>query len=159
MRALASLTTETTLRMEVVTSAVNYRDYATEAHKLVDKVIEDALRHFEPLRKDENEEENKIPSTLWPLSGEFTRNAGEKSIEEFIGTWRRGDNWKHCIDFLDHQEIDGGDKYRYRVTWSMPTRRKPIPRATASVYFTIFVPNAAPVSRTYILISSPVIFY
>jgi len=38
-------------------------------------------------------------------------------------------------------------RYRYRVRWSIPTRRLPIPRFTASVYFTITVSKIKPKVR------------
>uniref|UniRef100_A0A8C2YG03 A-kinase anchoring protein 14 n=1 Tax=Coturnix japonica TaxID=93934 RepID=A0A8C2YG03_COTJA len=36
-------------------------------------------------------------------------------------------------------------KYHYRVLWSIPTRRKPIPQATASTYFVIEISKTKPV--------------
>ena len=42
-----------------------------------------------------------------------------------------GGSWKYCIDFLEQKD----DLYIFAVKWSEPTRRKPVPRATASVYF------------------------
>ena len=69
----------------------------------------------------------------WPTGADFTQEVGLKSVEEFIGRWQLHACWKYCINYLG---VDG-ERYKYQVVWSIPTRRKPIPRATASVYFTL----------------------
>ena len=46
-------------------------------------------------------------------------------------------SWLYCIDLIGTDDKEYDCRYRYRVRWSIPTRRTPIPRATASVYFTI----------------------
>jgi len=45
---------------------------------------------------------------------------------------------------ISTDELEFDTRYRYRVRWSIPTRRHPIPRATASVYFTIEVSKITP---------------
>lgn len=55
-----------------------------------------------------------------------------------IQEWSRGNEWKYFIRYLAHTEED---KLHFEVRWSIPTRRKPIPRATASVYFTLWIHN------------------
>ncbi|XP_015752714.1 PREDICTED: A-kinase anchor protein 14-like [Acropora digitifera] len=69
-------------------------------------------------------------------------------------TWERDSSWLYCIDFLREEEHPYSWRYRYAVKWSIPTRRKPIPRATASVYITIevskFKPKTFPVEVYYI---------
>ena len=71
--------------------------------------------------------------------------------------WELSESWKHCIDYLgttagrelgeqqgEQQQqqkratgTEDGDLHCYRVQWSEPTRRKPVPVSTASVYFFI----------------------
>ncbi len=46
-------------------------------------------------------------------------------------------SWKYCIDYL-HQE---GNLHCYAVKYSEPTRRRPVPRATASLYFYLLIQN------------------
>ena len=55
--------------------------------------------------------------------------------------WELSESWEHCIDYLGTREAgrergaEGKPLHCYRVQWSEPTRRKPVPMATASVYF------------------------
>ena len=49
----------------------------------------------------------------------------------FTQSWRLDESWRYCIDYLNKD----GHLYCYRATFSQPTRRKPVPRATASIYF------------------------
>ena len=48
------------------------------------------------------------------------------------------------MDYLGQDEHQYDTRYRFRVRWSIPTRRKPVPRATASVYFTFEVSKIKP---------------
>ena len=59
-------------------------------------------------------------------------------------TWEYDDCWLYCIDFIGKEEKDFHVSYNYRVMWSIPTRRKPIPKFTASVYFTYDVSKIKP---------------
>ena len=43
----------------------------------------------------------------------------------------------YCIDLISSEQLQYDTRYRYRVRWSIPTRRLPVPRFTAAVYFTI----------------------
>ena len=42
-------------------------------------------------------------------------------------------NWKHCVNRISNE--DG--PYLLQAMWSIPTRRRPIPNATASVFFKV----------------------
>lgn len=58
----------------------------------------------------------------------------------FVQKWQVSDSWKYCIDYLGARtEVRTGGEdaelHCYRVQWSQPTRRNPVPVATASVYF------------------------
>lgn len=70
----------------------------------------------------------------------------------YLQTWERDSSWLYCIDFLREEDHPYSKRYRYAVKWSVPTRRKPIPRATASVYFTLevskFKPKVSPLLDT-----------
>ena len=59
-------------------------------------------------------------------------------------TWDYDGGWLYCIDFLGEDDYEFDKRYRFRVRWSIPTRRKPIPRATACVYFTFVVSKIKP---------------
>lgn len=57
-----------------------------------------------------------------------------------VQRWQMSDSWKYCIDYLGtkHEGRTGGQDtglHCYQVQWSQPTRRNPVPVATASVYF------------------------
>lgn len=94
--------------------------------------------------RDENFEMKDIG---WLNIQEFSVEKAEEKIHEFIKTWVYEDSWQYCIDFLGEDIFPFDHRYRFRVRWSIPTRRKPIPRATASVYFTFVVSTIKP--RTY----------
>ena len=59
-------------------------------------------------------------------------------------TWEYQDSWKYCVDYLGKDDNEFDHRHRFRVCWSIPTRRKPIPRATACVYFTFEVSKIKP---------------
>ncbi|CAH8831212.1 unnamed protein product [Trichobilharzia szidati] len=84
------------------------------------------------------------PNIQWPTIAEFTCELGVKKIEEYIKGWEVNKNWLYCIDILPKVELKYEIQYKYRVKWSMPCRRSPIPKATASVYFTLRVSRIKP---------------
>ncbi|CAL8072046.1 unnamed protein product [Calicophoron daubneyi] len=107
--------------------------------------------HYNETGKEEirlDDEQHPSPNIMWPSIKDFTPEIGLKKIEEYIKGWNVNGNWLHCIDILDVQEMPYDTHYRYRVRWSMPTRRAPIPIATASVYFTIEVSRVKPKTHT-----------
>lgn len=59
-------------------------------------------------------------------------------------TWDVHRSWLHWSEFLREEELKYSKRYHYRVCWSVPTRRKPIPRATASIYFVIEISKIKP---------------
>ncbi|XP_062521800.1 A-kinase anchor protein 14-like [Corticium candelabrum] len=136
--------------LEVERAAQNGKDGDTEeseSRKGEKKAIDDAQSNLETSLQ-QVESVDGIPNIVWPCSQEFSKANGLEAIEKFIETWERDQSWKYCIDFL-RQDCE---KYHYRVMWSVPSRRKPIPRATGNVYFTIYVhPNSEqPVSVYYV---------
>ena len=62
----------------------------------------------------------------------------------YFQTWDFQDSWSQCIDYLGSEDHEFDVRYRFRLRWSIPTRRKPVPRATASVYFTFEVSKIKP---------------
>ncbi|KAF5403096.1 hypothetical protein PHET_03349 [Paragonimus heterotremus] len=91
-----------------------------------------------------DDEPHPTPNIVWPTIGEFNKELGLEKIEEYIQGWQLHKNWLHCTDVLSVQDGPYDLFYRYRVRWSIPTRRQPIPRATASVYFTLQVSKIKP---------------
>ena len=61
-----------------------------------------------------------------------------------LKTWEYDECWLYCVDFIGKEEKEFSDLYNYRACWSIPTRRKPIPRFTANVYFTYCVSKIKP---------------
>lgn len=59
-------------------------------------------------------------------------------------TWDIHESWLHHSEFLEEEELKDSKRYHYRACWGLPTRRKPIPRATASVYFVIVISKFKP---------------
>ncbi|KAM4663394.1 LOW QUALITY PROTEIN: A-kinase anchor protein 14-like [Discoglossus pictus] len=58
--------------------------------------------------------------------------------------WEFHKSWLNFTDFLREEEWKYNKLYHYRMRWSIPTCRKPIPRATACVYFTIKISKIKP---------------
>ena len=75
------------------------------------------------------------------------------NVRTLLQTWERDGSWLYCIDFLREEEHPYSWRYRYAVKWSIPTRRRPIPRATASVYITIEVSKFKPKVKQVQIIS------
>ncbi|NXI21876.1 AKA14 protein, partial [Sterrhoptilus dennistouni] len=102
-----------------------------------------------------------IKNIQWTKAKNFTVERGRQQIEELISTWDIHESWLHHSEFLDKEELRDSKRYHYRACWGLPTRRKPVPRATASVYFVIviskFQPDTAPVQVFYRLESSRLI--
>lgn len=100
------------------------KDAAKEANCLVEQMIANSLHrlaksHVAPVKVD------------WPTGFEITPEKGIVAIETCIESWAIERSWKHCTKYLGQE----GLRLKYCVQWSIPTRRKPVPRATASVYF------------------------
>ncbi|XP_068733837.1 A-kinase anchor protein 14-like [Montipora capricornis] len=145
--------------------------YEDEAREIVDEAIENARRRLSNAGGSEATDGEapdgrdyestidpdtgyEIPNIKWMSAENFTVAGGLEKIEEFIKTWERDSGWLYCIDFLREEEHPYSWRYRFAIKWSIPTRRKPIPRATASVYITIevskFKPKTFPVEVYYI---------
>ncbi|XP_059144466.1 A-kinase anchor protein 14-like [Physella acuta] len=137
--------------------------YMNEAKKMIDGFIDLAFRRLETSMSDREksfesikqlhksrdqkvqEDENyTIENIEWLTIEEFTAEKGEMKIRDFIKTWEFENCWLYCVDFLSEEDHEFDRRYYYRVKWSIPTRRKPIPRATASVYFTFVVSKIRP---------------
>uniref|UniRef100_A0A8C4SK47 A-kinase anchoring protein 14 n=1 Tax=Erpetoichthys calabaricus TaxID=27687 RepID=A0A8C4SK47_ERPCA len=80
-----------------------------------------------------------VQNIEWASSKNFTVDLGMNQIEQYISTWEMHASWLHSIDYLQEESLEFSRRYHYRVKWSVPTRRKPVPRSTACVYFVIEV--------------------
>merc|ERR1712038_243522 len=90
------------------------------------------------------EDDFEIQNIEWLTIEEFSEKRAEEKIHEFIKTWEYQESWQYCIDYLGSDDHEFDVRYRFRVRWSIPTRRKPIPRATACIYFTFEVSKIKP---------------
>ena len=111
------------------------------AARIVDEIVDAATNQV--LTTEEERKEcvlEEAENIEWPTGADFSQEVGLKCVEEFIGKWQLHDSWKYCINYLGVTE----DGHEYQVLWSIPTRRKPVPRATASVYFTFVVQQVCP---------------
>lgn len=57
----------------------------------------------------------------------------EELVSGVISTWTLSDRWKHCIKKIGKVE----KKLLFEAIFSAPTRRRPIPNATASILFAV----------------------
>jgi len=143
-------------------------EYARLAHSLVDLAVTRALNQLaeagwcdesleefvsnpdekrrapERVPVDPKDDVGHVFNISWPTIAEFTPELGMEKILEFIQTWQYEESWLYCIDLIQTDDLPYDVRFRYRVRWSIPTRRQPIPRATASVYFTIEVSKIKP---------------
>ncbi|KAL3321269.1 A kinase (PRKA) anchor protein 14 [Cichlidogyrus casuarinus] len=62
-----------------------------------------------------------------------------EAVEEFLKTWQLSEKWLHNTTQLATLDEEFKTTYTYRVMLSIPTKSKPIPAATASVYFTLTI--------------------
>ncbi|XP_068813191.1 A-kinase anchor protein 14 [Struthio camelus] len=132
-----------------------------KARVFIESVISDAKEYHLDLQKKEKEAEYVSKNIEWTTCKKFTVERGQQQIEEYIATWEIHESWLHWTEFLQEEELKNSKRYHYRVCWSTPTRRKPIPRATASVYFVIEIskikPATLPVEVFFVLESSRLI--
>ncbi|CAF0971552.1 unnamed protein product [Adineta steineri] len=142
----------------------NYDTFAHEAHSIVDLLVQQSLTHVNDTNDTENhvqrgrfielENDAKISghaSVQWPKISEFTNEkVGVEKINEYIEKeWKKAPGghdlcWLYAIDFIEKKTLEFNDLYIYRVRYSIPTRRQPIPRQTISIYFTIDVSKVQP---------------
>ncbi|XP_015134118.2 A-kinase anchor protein 14 isoform X1 [Gallus gallus] len=117
------------------------------AHTIVKKVIRAAQEYYLNNVQKEEEAEYTARNIQWTTCESFTVERGLQQIEEYISqTWELHKSWLHCSEFLWEEDLQNSKKYHYRVLWSIPTRRKPIPLATASTYFVIEISKIKPVT-------------
>uniref|UniRef100_H2YGY7 A-kinase anchor protein 14 n=1 Tax=Ciona savignyi TaxID=51511 RepID=H2YGY7_CIOSA len=128
-------------------------NFEEEANELVREAIESAIKQVVLEKRHDlsnilvnynDNEKPKAENIKWISCKEYSKEAGIEVIEKFIATWKRDSAWLYCIDYIDEESHDFDRRFNFRVRWSIPTRRRPIPRATASVYFTIRVSRIKP---------------
>jgi len=73
----------------------------------------------------------------WPTNAAFTPAEGLVAIKQFVAKWQLDEQWLSCIDHINTTEKEFAIEHKYNVRFSIPTRKKPIPTATASVFFTL----------------------
>ncbi|XP_038604210.1 A-kinase anchor protein 14 isoform X1 [Tachyglossus aculeatus] len=127
------------------------REIEEIAGKLTESAIKAVIKH-------QREAEFIVKNIQWATCQDFTVDLGRQQIEEYILTWEMHESWLHWSEYLHEEELEYIVRYCYRVKWSIPTCRKPIPRATACVYFFIDIskikPAWLPVEVFFILESS-----
>ncbi|CAH8441169.1 unnamed protein product [Schistosoma mattheei] len=85
-----------------------------------------------------------IPNIQWPTIEEFTPKLGLEKIEKYVKCWEISDKWLYCVDILPIMELKNETLHKYRVKFSLPSRRSPIPKSTVSVYFTLRISRIKP---------------
>ncbi|CAF0725436.1 unnamed protein product, partial [Didymodactylos carnosus] len=125
--------------------------YAHESHKIIEELITRSLNHVDDRNSGQTvtkfielEDDWKIENTEWPTIADFNEKLGANKIVEYIEKWNYDKCWLYAIDFMEKKSLEYTDVYEYRVRFSIPTRRQPIPKHTASVYFSIEVSKVQP---------------
>ncbi|KAJ6663356.1 hypothetical protein lerEdw1_010493 [Lerista edwardsae] len=113
---------------------------------IAEDVIKGATDSFRELQMKEEaaKAKYKVKNIEWMRCADFTVARGVLQIEEYLKTWELHESWLHWTCYLNDEELKYTTQYHYRVCWSIPTCRKPIPRATASVYFVIEISKVKP---------------
>ncbi|XP_071669528.1 A-kinase anchor protein 14 isoform X1 [Patagioenas fasciata] len=133
-----------------------------KTHILMENGRSSTEKHLPEQKKNEKEAKHIIKNIQWSPCDSFTVQRGWQQIEEYISqTWEIHEGWLHWSEFLQEEELKYSKRYHYRACFSIPTRRKPIPRATATVYFIIEIskikPATLPVEVFFTLESSRLI--
>ncbi|MEE6496924.1 hypothetical protein FKM82_002531 [Ascaphus truei] len=119
-----------------------------QARVLVETAVKDSLDYLKSLMKapahQEAGEKYEVEDITWIPCGDFTVERGKTQIEQYISTWELHESWLHCTDYMKEEELEFSKRYHYRMRWSIPSCRKPIPRATVCVYFTIQISKIKP---------------
>ncbi|XP_039622025.1 A-kinase anchor protein 14-like isoform X2 [Polypterus senegalus] len=111
-----------------------------KAATVTEIALENAKNYLLDMHLQARENTNQeVKDIQWTSSKDFTIDLGIRQIEEYILTWEMSSRWLHCTDFIEEEVMEGITRYHYRVKWSIPTRRKPVPRSTACVYFIVDV--------------------
>ncbi|XP_070614431.1 A-kinase anchor protein 14 [Erythrolamprus reginae] len=119
-------------------------DIQEAAASFVDGVIKDAVDKIIALKKEEAAAIYTIQNIPWMRCSDFSIGRGLLQIEDYMKTWELHESWLHWSNYLNNEELKYSTRYYYRVRWSIPTCRKPIPRATACVYFVIEISKIKP---------------
>ncbi|CAI9585652.1 unnamed protein product [Staurois parvus] len=122
------------------------KEKACELVETAMKNAQDCLRTLQisPMEDTDKEQKYTTKNIPWVQCKDFTVDLGKKQIEEYVATWEFHESWLYCTDFLKEEEMEFCKLFHYRMRWSIPTCRKPIPRATACVYFTIKISKIKP---------------
>ncbi|XP_053230627.1 A-kinase anchor protein 14 isoform X1 [Podarcis raffonei] len=137
--------------VKAVDASMEAEDPALEAirkaaESIVKNVIRDAIYTIRHLQKTEAVPGIKypVPNITWMKCKDFTVFNGLAQIEDYLKTWELHESWLHWTNYISEEELEYSTRYFYRVRWSIPTCRKPIPRATACVYFVIEISKIRP---------------
>nr|XP_033799819.1 A-kinase anchor protein 14 [Geotrypetes seraphini] len=141
--------------------SIQFEDEAAEkiASGIVGVAVSYSVNYFQSIEDSFLKEQSYyIKDIQWMACEDFTVERGLQQLEEYVSTWEMHDSWLHCTDFLHEEDQKYYKRYHYKMKWSIPTRRKPIPRATASVYFIIQIskirPATLPIEVFFILESN-----
>ncbi|XP_053129338.1 A-kinase anchor protein 14 isoform X2 [Hemicordylus capensis] len=136
---------------EVMTMDLEEKEDGLEALKnkaqlIANDIIKEALETLRELQKKEAAAaaKYKVNNITWSTCKDFTVGKGLLQIEEYLNTWELHESWLHWTNYLCDEELEYSTRYHYRVRFSIPTCRKPIPRATANVYFIIEISKIKP---------------
>nr|XP_015207100.1 PREDICTED: A-kinase anchor protein 14 [Lepisosteus oculatus] len=129
-----------------------------EASTIIELALQNAQNYLLHKQITENDcTDYEIKNINWTACKDFTIELGKKQIEEYMSTWEMHPRWLYSLEFLQEKDLEFHRQYHYRVQWSIPTRRRPIPQATACVYFIISTskikPQTLPV-EVYFLVES-----
>ncbi|KAM3587353.1 uncharacterized protein V6R79_002868 [Siganus canaliculatus] len=114
-------------------------------------------RHHRTVAEEQLDYSPEQTSPEWVATKDFTVEAGERQIWEYIQTWELRPCWIYSVDFLCLTEEKHYTFYHYRARFSTPNTKEPI-QGTASVFFIVGIskvkPQTVPVEVRFIVESN-----
>ncbi|KAI4881612.1 hypothetical protein NFI96_006862 [Prochilodus magdalenae] len=130
----------------------------TRVSEFVGAVLDSAYSALRCASSDSKQSGYEPRNIRWVSCEDFTVERGKAQIEEYMRTWEVHPSWLFSVQFLQKSELEFQVQFHYRALWSLPTRRTPVPRSTAAVYFIIQTsktkPTTLPVEVHFLVESS-----
>ncbi|XP_003389725.1 PREDICTED: uncharacterized protein LOC100641347 [Amphimedon queenslandica] len=106
-------------------------DYEGEVRELVQSLIAGCIQEISS--------EVPLETISIPTGPEINPEECMETIEELIKSWDLDGSWLHHTSYTGVRSVGGRAIHSFSVMFSQPSRRKPAPRATASVFFFFIV--------------------
>ncbi|OAF70733.1 A-kinase anchor protein [Intoshia linei] len=94
---------------------------------------------------NQNVDKEHTPKPIQDIKiGLYNSECARQKIVEIINSWSFNTSWKYFLEFIGTEDREFDTRHYFETRWSIPTRQMPVPRATASIYFTFIVSKIKP---------------